>query len=97
MSTSSSPPTNSNQPYIHTDHALNQEPWLCLQKFKYHLRNFLNAQLKWGNFSVTHKDQPNLNSVFNLINIRWAQEHVSTETENLLNGILLGLIYRDID
>lgn len=88
---------NPHEPYIHTHHIPDQEPWLHLQKFKYHLQNLPNTQLNWGNFSIIHEDQSNLNGMFNLINIRHIQEHVSAEMENLLNSILLRLIYRNID
>ena len=97
MSTSSSPLTNSNQPYIHTDHTLDCEPWLCLQKFKYYLRNLPEYKLHWRDFSVTSEDEANINAAFSLIDIRCSQELTAADMENLLNSLLLGLIYRDVD
>ena len=97
MSTPSSPPTNPNQPYIHTDHTLNREPWLHLQKFKYYLQNLPKYELHWRDFPVTSEDEANINAAFSLIDIRHSQELTAADTENLLNSLLLGLIYRDID
>ena len=97
MSTSSSPPTNPNQPYIHADHTLSREPWLHLQKFKYYLQNLPEYQLHWRDFPVMSEDESNINAIFSLIDIQRSQELTTADTENLLNSVLLELIYRDVD
>ena len=97
MSTSSSPPTDPERPYIHIDHILEPALWLRLTKFKYFLHSLPDAMIDWKDFPVTHDNQANMNSIYNLIEIQRAQELVSLDTKNLLNSILLGLIHQDVD
>ena len=92
MSSSSSLLTDPKPAFLHNDYILDPDLWLCLNKFKYHLRSLSEPQIDWKDFPVTHDDQSNMNAVYNLIEIRRAQELTSANTENLLNSILLGLI-----
>ena len=90
-------PMNPYLPYVIANHRLDHKPWLCLQKFKHFLCNTPDNQSLWGDFPSTHDDQFNLNSTYALIDIKCNIELVSTQTENPLNSLLLGLMDKEVD